>query len=335
LVEGQQTPFPDRQSTAFAKSFAVFGQATWTPPVLDDALHLTVGARFTKDKKHGALEKSQGVATPYRFRFSDERVDPAVTLAWDASETIHLYAKWGTAYRAGGANSRSLIYRSFGPEEVETTEVGLKSEFWDRRLRLNLAAYDTKYKDVQIDFSALNFVAGRNIGTLETVNTPGQGKIQGFEADLSLAPLDGLTLNASYAYTDTKLPRAPNPFANNALQTVFLVYTPKNAVTASVDYRRPVEWGTLIAHLDANAADGYHALSSEANLTDKSFVVNGRLALGDIQIGDRATMQLSLWSRNLLNEDHTFVVSSNAGINGLTGIFNEPRTYGLDLTLEF
>ena len=335
LVEGQQTPFPDRQSTAFAKSFAVFGQATWTPPVLEDSLHLTAGARFTKDKKHGALEKSQGIATPYTFRFSDERVDPAVTLAWDASETIHLYAKWGTAYRAGGANSRSLIYRSFGPEEVETTEVGLKSEFWDRRLRLNLAAYDTKYKDVQIDFSALNFVAGRNIGTLETVNTPGQGKIQGFEADLSLAPLDGLTLNASYAYTDTKLPRAPNPFANNALQTVFLVYTPKNAVTASVDYRRPVEWGTLIAHLDANAADGYHALSSEANLTDKSFVVNGRLALGDIQIGDRATMQLSLWSRNLLNEDHTFVVSSNAGINGLTGIFNEPRTYGLDLTLEF
>jgi iron complex outermembrane recepter protein len=119
------------------------------------------------------------------------------------------------------------------------------------------------------------------------------------------------------------------------MQTVFIVYTPKNAFSAAVDYERPVGPVTLLAHLDFNGADGYHALSSEANLTDKSFVVNGRLAVKDIQVRDDAVLQLSLWSRNLFNEDHTFVVSSNAGINGLTGIFNEPRTYGVDLTLEF
>jgi iron complex outermembrane recepter protein len=335
LVEGQQTPWPDRLSDATARSMAVFGQATWTPPILDDALHLTVGARYTDDKKHGDLKASQGVPTPYQFRFKSDRIDPSVTVAFDATEALHLYAKWGRAYRAGGANSRSLIYRAFGPEEVETAEVGLKSEFWDRRARLNLAAYDTRYKDIQIDFSAVNFVAGRNIGTLETVNTPGAGKIQGFEAELTVAPIEGLTLSASYAYTDTKLPPAPNPFANNAMQTVFIVYTPKNAFSAAVDYERPVGPVTLLAHLDFNGADGYHALSSEANLTDKSFVVNGRLAVKDIQVRDDAVLQLSLWSRNLFNEDHTFVVSSNAGINGLTGIFNEPRTYGVDLTLEF
>ncbi|MEO6340590.1 MAG: TonB-dependent receptor [Caulobacteraceae bacterium] len=335
LVEGQQTPYPDRFSTALAKSVAVFGQATWTPPALNDALHLTVGARWTKDDKSGDLLKSQGVATPYKFSFSSDRVDPAVTLAYDASDAVHLYAKWGSAYRAGGANSRSLIYRSFGPETVKTSEIGLKSEFWDRRVRLNLAAYDTRYNSIQIDFSAVNFVAGRNIGTLETVNTTGQGRIKGIEADLTFAPMEGLTLNASYAYTKTRLPPAPNPFANNALQTVYIVYTPKNAFSASIDYQRPLERMTLIAHLDANAADGQHALSSEANLTGKSFVVNGRLALGDIAVREGAKLQLSLWARNLFNEDHTFVVSSNAGIGGLTGIFNEPRTYGLDASIQF
>ena len=334
LVEGQQTPYPDRQSTAVATSYAAFGQATWTPPVLDEALHLTLGARYTHDRKHGDLQKSQGVATPYSFQFSSSRIDPSATLAYDATDTVHLYAKWGRAYRAGGANSRSLIYRAFGPEKVETAEVGLKSEFWNT-LRLNLAAYSTRYKDIQIDFSAVNFVAGRNIGTLETVNTPGVGKIKGFEADLTFAPTDNLTLTASYAYTDTTIPRAPNPFANNALTTVFLVYTPKNAGSVSVDYEWPLEQAKIVAHLDANAAGGYHALSSEVNKTDKSLVVNGRLAVADIPVSDQAKLQLSLWARNLLNEDHTFVVTNGAGIGGLTGIFNEPRTYGLDATVEF
>jgi len=178
-------------------------------------------------------------------------------------------------------------------------------------------------------------VAGRNIGTLETVNTPGVGKIKGFEADLTFAPTDNLTLTASYAYTDTKIPRAPNPFANNALQTVFLVYTPTNAGSVSVDYAWPLERAKIVAHLDANAAGGYHALASEVNKTGKSLVVNGRLAVADIPVSDQAKLQLSLWARNLLNEDHTFVVSTGAGIGGLTGIFNEPRTYGLDATVEF
>jgi iron complex outermembrane receptor protein len=333
LVAGQQTPFPDRFSDATANSYAGFGQATWSPL---DPLHLTVGARWTHDKKHGALMKSQGVATPYTFEFDDSRIDPTATIAYDAAENIHLYAKWGTAYRAGGANARSLIYRSFGPEEVETVEAGLKSEFWERRARFNLAAYSTRYKEVQIDFSAVNFVSGRNIGTLETVNTDGVGKIRGAEADLALNPIDHLTLTASYAWTDAKLPLAPNPFANNALQRVFITYTPKNAYSFSADYDRPVAWGRLLVHLDANGADGYHALASEVNKTSKSFVVNGRLALADIPAGD-ARMQLSLWARNLFDEEHTIVVSSSpaAALNGLTGIFNEPRTFGADLQIQF
>ena len=335
LVEGQQTPYPDRFSTALAKSSAAFGQATWTPPVLDDALHLTVGARYTSDDKSGDLLKSRGVDTPYKFSFSSSRVDPSVTLAFDASETAHMYAKWGSAYRAGGANSRSLIYRSFGPETVKTSEIGFKSEFLDRRARLNLAAYDTRYKDVQIDFSAQNHVAGVTIGTLETVNAPGIGKIRGFEADLTIMPVDGLTLSASYAYTDASLPPAPNPFRANALETVFIVYTPKNAVSASIDYEAPLGQARIIAHLDVNAADRYHSSSTDPNWADSSLIFNARLALADIPVRDDARMQISFWARNLLNEDHIFAILGNASINGRTGLFNEPRTYGVDATIEF
>ena len=336
LVEGQQTPYPDRFSTAFARSFAAFGQASWSPKALNEQVHLTIGARWTDDSKHGALLKSQGADTPYSFEFKSGRVDPTVTLAYDATDALHLYAKWGSAYRAGGANSRSLIYRAFGPETVKTSEAGLKSEFFERRLRLNAAVYRTNYDDVQIDFSAQNQVNGRNIGTLETVNTSGRGKIKGLEVDATVALFEGLTLNASWAYTEARLPKAPNPFANGALNQVFIVYTPLNAVTGSIDYERTLAWGRLIAHIDANHAGGYHALSSEVNKTQSSLVFNGRLALADIPLAESGgRLQLSLWSRNLFNEQHTFVVTGNPTIGGLTGIYNEPRTFGLDATVQF
>jgi len=74
--------------------------------------------------------------------------------------------------------------------------------------------------------------------------------------------------------------------------------------------------------------------------TDRSLVVNGRLSIGDIELGRDAQLQVALWSRNLLDEDHTFLVNSTGyrsgrAVAGTLGIFNEPRTYGVDATIKF
>ncbi|MDE8651504.1 TonB-dependent receptor [Novosphingobium album (ex Liu et al. 2023)] len=336
LQAGQVSPYPDRASDAVATSFALYGQATWTPALLNDALHLTAGARYTRDKKHGDLFKVNGVDTNFAFRISSSRVDPTFTLAFDASENIHLYAKWGTAYRAGGANSRSITYRAYDPEEVETSELGFKGEFFDRHVRLNLAAFKTIYKDQQIDFNAVLSAVpgGPTRTTIETVNAKGNGTIKGVEADLTIAPLEGLTLTASYAYTKGDLEKAGNPFKNNALENVFLVYTPENAYSAAIDYSLPLGGATLRAHVDAAGGDGYHSQSSDLVLTDKSFIVNGRLSLADIALNDAADLQISAWSRNLFNEQHTFFKTGTAQSLQL-GIYNEPRTYGIEATVRF
>lgn len=335
LEAGAQSPFPDRASNAKADSYAAFGQATWTPELLDQRLHLTVGGRLTRDKKSGTLFKVNGATTNFTFDFDDTRFDPAVIVAFDPTETVHLYGKWGTAYRAGGANSRSVSYRAFGPEEVETFEAGFKSEFWDRRARLNVAAYETRYKDIQIDFSAVN-LNNSNRGTLETVNAPGRGTIKGIEADALVSPVQGLTLSVGFAHTDSKLPAAANPFLGGRLTPVYIVYTPKNAWTAAVDYETPLAGATLKAHLDAALSDGYRPSSGEATMTDDSLVVNGRLALADIAVRSDAKMQVSLWARNLFDEQHTFYESRAAfAAQGVFGMYNEPRTYGVDVTLQF
>ncbi|WP_278394764.1 TonB-dependent receptor [Sphingobium yanoikuyae] len=335
LEAGQVTPYPDRASDAKADSFALYGQATWTPAILDDALHLTGGARYTRDKKSGDLFKVNGVDKDFRFDISSSRIDPTVTLAFDATDNIHLYGKWGTAYRAGGANSRSVTYRAYKPEEVETSEIGFKGEFLDHHVRLNLAAYKTIYKNQQIDFNAVlsEVPGGPTRTTIETVNVDGHGTIKGVEADLVVMPVEGLTLTAAYAYTKGDLAQAANPFAGNALQTVFVVYTPKNAFSGAIDYSLPLDWATLRAHVDANGGDGYHSQSSDAALTDSSFLVNARLSLADITLKGDAKLQISAWSRNLFNEQHTFFQTGSSSLQ--LGIFNEPRTYGLEATVRF
>ena len=105
---------PSRASNSETNSFAIFGQATYTPPLLGDRLHLTAGARYTSEKKHGDLFIVDGADTDYSFRTKASRVDPMAIAAFDISNNVNIYAKWGTAYRVGGggANARSFTYRA-------------------------------------------------------------------------------------------------------------------------------------------------------------------------------------------------------------------------------
>ena len=136
------------------------------------------------------------------------RFNPMATLAYDVSSGVHVYAKYSTGYRAGGASSRTSNYQPFDPEDIKSYEVGLKSEFWDRKARLNLAAYVMDRKNSQVDLSTLQPTATGTFNNLVTINAPGITKIRGIEADLTLRPAEGLQLTASYAYTYTKIPRS-------------------------------------------------------------------------------------------------------------------------------
>ncbi|MBU6165119.1 MAG: TonB-dependent receptor [Alphaproteobacteria bacterium] len=335
LVEGQVTPFPDRASVARATSYAAFAQATYTPAILDERLHITAGGRYTHDKRSGVLFKVNGADSNIQFDRDWDRFDPMLTLAFDATDDVHLYGKYGTAYRAGGANSRSVNYRAFDPESVETFELGFKSEFFDNKARLNVAAFTTRYTDIQIDFNA-QLVAGTTRTTIETVNAPGNGRIRGVEVDLNLAPVKGFTLSASYAYTKGTLPLAQNPFNNNNFQQPFIVFTPENAASFAADWVHDLGGASLRAHIDANIADGYRGLPGEPTLSDRSFLVNGRLALTDIDLGNGGRIEFALWTRNLFNRDQVYLRSNAAAAaTGPYGIFNEPRQIGGDIQVRF
>lgn len=333
--------FLQRASWAKAHSYSIFGQATWTPPGFE-ALHVTVGGRYTKDKRNGQLYLVQGQPSNFSFNYSNSRFDPMVTLAFDAAPGINLYAKYATGYRAGGANDRSQTFAAFGPEAVKSYEIGAKMDMLDHHVRLNLAGYIMNRTGAQTDFDNVDTNPSSptyNLHTEETRNAPGTSKIRGLEAELTAKPTDNLTVGASYAYTYTEVPPTPNPFLGNILYQVYVVYTPCNAASGFVDYDLPVgNAGTALrVHLDANYAGSDYSFQNEPVKADASFIVNGRVALADIPMNDHGQkFTIAAWARNLLNESHIYRRSAaNDAVLGDYANFNPPRTWGLEGTVNF
>jgi iron complex outermembrane receptor protein len=354
----------DRQSHVVTKSIGAFGQATWTPDLLDDALHLTGGLRWTRDSKHGDLEivngalpvNRNGVAGEIPLDASWSRVDPMINLAVDLSRDVHLYGKWSTGYKSGGANSRSQEYDAFNPETVSIFEIGAKTEFFDHHARFNIAAYAGTYKDIQVDFSRPYELGGvrQTRTTTSTINAPGTGGLHGVEAELTVNPVAGLTLSGSAAYQYVRIPATVNPYpnANGVISTVavpiYQTYTPKFSASGAVDYELPLNGFTIRAHLDGNYDDGFYSNVSDpvyigpgnaANVYqpkgEKAFIVNSRIAVADIAVGQGdAKVTFAFWARNVFNEQHLFYKALSP-TSGLNGFFNEPRTLGGEMNVRF
>ncbi|WP_156255686.1 TonB-dependent receptor [Sandarakinorhabdus oryzae] len=371
----------DRASAVRSRSFAAYTNVTWN---IDPSLHLTVGGRYTKDKKQGALLISRNVnyvtnptvAAANGYTPLDKtwnRFDPVATLAYDVNDDIHVYAKYASGYRAGGASSRTSNYQAFDPEQVKSYEVGFKSEFFDRRARFNVAAYLMDRTNSQVDLSTIQPTASGNFNNLVTINAPGTTKIRGIEADLTVNPFEGLTLAASYAYTYTDIPLVPVTYVERTSagvptgnvttvpQKFYIVFTPRNAASGSIDYATRISANSdtkVKFHLDANYAQATQTFDQFATKADASFVVNGRISLTDVKLPGDAKLTISAWSRNLFNNQYVYrrdpsnslpsvqttavagvpnilLVGNNSNVLGDYGNFNMPRTFGVEASVRF
>lgn len=318
---------PDRAASVNVSSKALFGQMTWSPSSLD-GLHLTAGARYTDDHKDGLLTSIAGVDPGLDFRFDSSRVDPMATIAYDVSRDIKTYVKWSRAYRAGGANTRSVRLLKFGEEVLTAWEVGVKADLFDRRVRLNVAAYASRLSNQQVDFVNPDFISNT-----ETVNAPEKRKIKGAEVDLTVAPVRGLQLTANYVYTDAPTTPVRNIFTD-VIEFVHSAYTPKHSASFAIDYALPrFSFGEVRAHVDFDTVGDYLPNDTVTTKADKALIVNGRLTLGDIALGG-GTFEVALWGKNLTNALYNQVDYRVIGRNTYTH-YNDPRTYGLEARVRF
>jgi len=152
-----------------------------------------------------------------------------------------------------------------------------------------------------------------------------------------------------------KIPDTLNPFPQTGgvyitvPVPIYQVYTPTHAASATLDYETATGLGDakLRFHLDGNYDSGYYANYTDSNYDtvtravryaqpkgDAALLFNGRLALADVAMGDSgAKATFSVWVRNLFNEEHLFYKSGSAAA-GVSGFFNDPRTFGADINIK-
>ena len=135
-----------------AESKAIYGQSTYYMGGRDAPLSLTLGARYTWDTRD--ISRTQnGTNRPAVPEFGDAQFKK---FTWNAmaryafSRVISAYARAASGYRSGGFNPGDTALIAFRPETVTSYEVGVKSELFDRHLRLNVAGYYNQYKDLAV-----------------------------------------------------------------------------------------------------------------------------------------------------------------------------------------
>ena len=178
-----------------------------------------------------------------RLPNSISRFDPMVNVAFDATPDVHLYAKYATGFRAGGANDRSQNFNAFGPEAVKSYEIGAKMDFSihtrppePRRLH-----HGPQTPSSTSTCSTPTRPARPTAATSSRRSNAGMSKIRGIEADLTVRPVTGPDADGFLRLHLLEGAIGGEPAAPAALpQQLYIVYTPTNAASGSIDYDVPV-----------------------------------------------------------------------------------------------
>src|SRR5690606_19756296 len=117
---------------------------------------------------------------------SFSQFDPSFTANYSWNDDLSTYAKVTTGYKAGGSSEGAPMGDfdlTFDPEEITTYEIGLKSYWWDRRMRLSAAVFHSKFEEMQLFF----VTAAVDTSVVQGYNA-GDATVSGGEIELVFAP---------------------------------------------------------------------------------------------------------------------------------------------------
>jgi iron complex outermembrane receptor protein len=124
-----------------------------------------------------------------------KRWDPKVALQYSFTPNFMTYVQYATGYKGGGINPHPVFASQavpFKSEDLTSYEIGAKTQWFDNRLRLNLAAFSSDYKDLQITVIG---AAGADI-----IQNAGHIRISGAEGEFEVEPVSDLLLNGSFGF---------------------------------------------------------------------------------------------------------------------------------------
>ena len=200
----------------------------------------------TKSVFLGALDGVQAV-------YDGDRWDWRISADYRFSPEVLAYVTVGTGFKGGGVTARPFdaaqaLNGSFGPETVTAYEAGIKTDLFDRKLRLNLSAFINDYKGIQLPLiSCASLGSNAPCGARQNA---GDGKIKGFEAELNASPVEGLDIDASVSHLFGNYSTIDARVGNAILLTDPIV-TPRWKWSAGIQYKADLgESGSITPRFD-------------------------------------------------------------------------------------
>jgi iron complex outermembrane receptor protein len=332
-------------------SYGAYAQANWRPAVFDNRLELTAGARYSDDTKDAKRTHTYNplsntiIPVDQPAKFSASRVDPAGTIKYKWTDDLQTYLRYATGYRAGGANVRSSVFSSFKEEENEAWELGMKSQWLDKRLQVNLALFQNTIKGEQL---TIQEAPTTNPSLTNTLNSPNDKKIKGAEIELFAAVTENLGLGVNYAYMDVpEYKEYDNPYTPTVvdLTRFYAVATPQDAGSVYLDWGVPLGAGRLAFHADYAWAGDYQAtpgaqLVAGFGPTYKRPPANSeqlaaRLSWKDIEVAS-GKLEFALWGKNLTDDAGVIYGFDGCGSGGGFCTYRAtPQQYGVEVRFDF
>ncbi|MGV3730505.1 MAG: TonB-dependent receptor [Sphingopyxis sp.] len=355
-------------------SAALFGQLSWK---VADRVTVQPGVRLNYDKKDGYYRRlvfagdgspvtagltdpvsvaRLGVFTPQEYApsFSDWNFSYDLTATWKAASDLLVYATYSKTFKSGGINQNGVPNGADGnpilaaatvkPESVDHYEAGVKAEFWDRRVTINLTAFRTDIRNFQANVNNGQFGVLRGyLANADKVRT------QGAEFDVSIRPSDRFRAYASGAYTDAKYKRfvdAPCPpeLAGGAS-------SPPNCNISGQRLPGVSKWAFSFG-AEANAEssllgkngqfylgyDGSYRSNWSSNPSPSIYTWVKGYALSNVRAGFRTDdgFDFFAWVRNAFDRNYIDQLSVGPGNTGLImGLPGDPRTWGATIKASF
>jgi len=361
----------DGFNSAWADSYAGFGQATWTPPILSDKLSLTGGIRYNQDHIHITRQfncngpASACVSSP-SFRNAmgaDFGGGDAITFSGDASvqftEEVMGYFRASRGWQSGYINGDATDIRQMNvvnPEKLMAYEVGVKSQLFDNRVRWNADLYYSDYTDQVVN----TFRSSPTGGTQSVIQNAGKSQFWGAEMELTAIPLRGVMLNATYTYIDAIFTEFleqefdaqgqpvydanGQPVLTNVASQRPVALSPAHKISGGITYTAPpTSAGVFSAHLDVYWQDDQVLFNQPLpngtgyrNTPGQAFaVVNGRLQFTEIPL-QNGTLGIYAFGKDLFDRDYpTFAIDFGDALGWQGETFGDPRTFGVGLTYNF
>jgi iron complex outermembrane receptor protein len=324
---GQYTETYGTQQT---ESLSGYGQAT--AEIFADT-KLTLGLRYTDETLEFEGRQVNRAGAVYGGPFKDETsYDPwtwRVALDHQFTSDVMGYVSYNHGFKSGAYNLTTPSDAPLRPEDLDAYEVGLKSEFMDNRVRLNVAAFYYEYNNLQVSIAA---------GGGGQIFKNAAARNYGLDAGVDFAATENLTLSMGVGLLSAEYTYYPNAQGYTPTGTAILIAdakgrdlpnSPPVSGYVSANYRVPTSIGEFRGTASLSYSDSTYVVPVDLPVRPSYELLNASVEWRS----QSKSFGVRVWGKNLTDAYYGLNIISNT--SGWIGNYSPPRTYGITLLQDF